>query len=40
MVEEEPEGELDYNDIENMLDEQEQEPASQTQGDIIIYKKS
>ncbi|KAL4592745.1 hypothetical protein LXL04_005749 [Taraxacum kok-saghyz] len=31
VVEEEPEGELDYNDIENMLDEQEQEPASQTQ---------
>ncbi|KAL4568318.1 hypothetical protein LXL04_023927 [Taraxacum kok-saghyz] len=31
VVEEEPEGELDYNDIENMFDEQEQEPASQTQ---------
>ncbi|KAL4561520.1 hypothetical protein LXL04_033687 [Taraxacum kok-saghyz] len=31
VVEEEPEGEFDYNDIENMLDEQEQEPASQTQ---------
>ncbi|KAI3685275.1 hypothetical protein L6452_34516 [Arctium lappa] len=31
MVEEEPEGELDYNDLENMLDEEEHEPASQTQ---------
>ncbi|KAI3700862.1 hypothetical protein L2E82_45503 [Cichorium intybus] len=31
VVEEEPEKELDYNDIENMLDEQEHEPASQTQ---------
>ncbi|KAL4567704.1 hypothetical protein LXL04_023296 [Taraxacum kok-saghyz] len=31
VVEEVPEEKLDYNDIENMLDEQEQEPASQTQ---------
>ncbi|XP_023751607.2 uncharacterized protein LOC111899961 [Lactuca sativa] len=31
VVEEELNGELDYNDLENMLDEQEYEPTSQTQ---------
>ncbi|XP_052626826.1 uncharacterized protein LOC111876822 [Lactuca sativa] len=31
VVEEESNGELDYNDLENMLDEQEYEPTSQTQ---------
>ena len=33
MVEEEPEGERDYNELENMIEEQEEhEPATQTQG--------
>nr|KAJ0185063.1 hypothetical protein LSAT_V11C900463900 [Lactuca sativa] len=31
VVEKELEGELDYNDLENMLDEEEHEPVSQTQ---------
>ncbi|KAI3739338.1 hypothetical protein L2E82_29741 [Cichorium intybus] len=31
VVEEEPEGELGYNDLENMLDDQEHGPASQMQ---------
>ena len=35
VVEEEPEGELDYNELENMVDEEEHEPATQTQGDIL-----
>lgn len=35
VVEEEPEGELDYNDVENMLDDQEHEPASETQENVI-----
>ena len=30
VVEEEPEGELDYNELENMVDEEEHEPATQT----------
>ena len=36
VVEKELEGELDYNDLENMLDEEEHEPVSQTQGDIFL----
>ncbi|KAI3665539.1 hypothetical protein L6452_44166 [Arctium lappa] len=35
VVEEEPEGELDYNDLENMLDEEEHELTSQTQGEEL-----
>ncbi|KAJ9568146.1 hypothetical protein OSB04_004112 [Centaurea solstitialis] len=31
VVEEEPEGELDYNDLENTIDDQEHEPVPQTQ---------
>ncbi|KAL4576037.1 hypothetical protein LXL04_012127 [Taraxacum kok-saghyz] len=36
VVQEEPEGELDYNELENML--QEHEPASQTQetGSVLV----
>ena len=30
VVEEEREGELNYDDLENMLDEQEHEPASES----------
>ena len=35
VVEEEREWELNYNDLENMLDEQEHEPASKSQGDHV-----
>ncbi|KAL4577227.1 hypothetical protein LXL04_013332 [Taraxacum kok-saghyz] len=31
VIQEEPEGDLDYNELENMLQEQEHEPASQSQ---------
>lgn len=37
VVEEEPEGELNYDDLENMVDEQEHEPGSQTQGYIFCF---
>nr|KAJ0227490.1 hypothetical protein LSAT_V11C100017740 [Lactuca sativa] len=35
VVEEEREGELNYDDLENMLDEQEHEPTSESQGDHV-----
>ncbi|KAL4560709.1 hypothetical protein LXL04_032862 [Taraxacum kok-saghyz] len=31
VIQEEPEGDIDYNELENMLQEQEHEPASQSQ---------
>ncbi|KAL4567669.1 hypothetical protein LXL04_023261 [Taraxacum kok-saghyz] len=31
VIQEEPEGDLDYNELENMFQEQEHEPASQSQ---------
>ncbi|XP_052622365.1 uncharacterized protein LOC111902616 [Lactuca sativa] len=38
VVEEEREGELNYDDLENMLDEQEHEPASESQGDHVDHE--
>ncbi|XP_023742913.2 uncharacterized protein LOC111891057 [Lactuca sativa] len=38
VVEEEREGELNYDDLENMLDEQENEPASKSQGDHVDHE--
>ncbi|XP_052622250.1 uncharacterized protein LOC111876721 [Lactuca sativa] len=38
VVEEEREGELNYDDLENMLDEQEHEPASKSQGDHVDHE--
>ena len=38
VVEEEQEGELNYDDLENMFDEQEHEPASESQGDHVDHE--
>ncbi|KAL7611343.1 hypothetical protein Lser_V15G12631 [Lactuca serriola] len=38
VVEEEREGELNYDDLENMLDEQEHELASESQGDHVDHE--
>jgi len=41
VVEEEPEGELDYNELENMIEEQEEhEPATQMQGIDHVVEES
>ncbi|XP_052623826.1 uncharacterized protein LOC128129227 [Lactuca sativa] len=38
VVEEEQEGKLNYDDLENMFDEQEHEPASESQGDHVDHE--